>query len=237
MITLNITLLIVLALGIALTLFNYRKVQLERKRNIIISTGIEELMQKTRHEIEKNKKLVERAREQLMGSEEELDSEDPINDPMMLSSILAVIVKKYGALTLNLKDFESTESEDYVSVYVDTKTQDLILSLDHGLVEKKKDPVSLINFSGNDDNTFHQSIYIVKYGDLVKSTRLNSIGVIIEVFEDLDPENPWVRVMFTHPKQGYQWCKMATLQQIDKKEEDRIFGPLLSGAVGGSGSL
>jgi hypothetical protein len=43
--------------------------------------------------------------------------------------------------------------------------------------------------------------------------------------------------MFTHPKQGYQWCKMATLQQIDKKEEDRIFGPLLSGAVGGSGSL
>jgi len=155
MITLNITLLIVLALGIALTLFNYRKVQLERKRNIIISTGIEELMQKTRHEIEKNKKLVERAREQLMGSEEELDSEDPINDPMMLSSILAVIVKKYGALTLNLKDFESTESEDYVSVYVDTKTQDLILSLDHGLVEKKKDPVSLINFSGNDDNTFH----------------------------------------------------------------------------------
>ena len=155
MITLNITLLIVLALGIALTLFNYRKVQLERKRNIIISTGIEELMQKTRHEIEKNKKLVERAREQLMGAERPVDSEDPINDPMMLSSILAVIVKKYGALTLNLKDFESTESEDYVSVYVDTKTQDLILSLDHGLVEKKKDPVSMINFSGNDDNTFH----------------------------------------------------------------------------------
>tara|TARA_R110002110_G_scaffold73996_1_gene195890 strand:- start:373 stop:840 length:468 start_codon:yes stop_codon:yes gene_type:complete len=155
MITLNITLLIVLALGIALTLFNYRKVQLERKRNITISTGIEELMQKTRHEIEKNKKLVEKARKQIMGPTVPLDSEDPIDDPAVLASILAVIVKKYGALTLNLKDFESTESDDYVSVYVDTKTQDLILSLDHGLVKEKKDPMSMVNFGGKDDNTFH----------------------------------------------------------------------------------
>ena len=77
----------------------------------------------------------------------------------------------------------------------------------------------------------------MRYGDLVKSTLLNSIGVVIEVFGDLDPKNPWVRVMFTHPKQGYQWCKMATLRTIDKKEEDQIIDPLLRSAVSGSGSL
>jgi len=43
--------------------------------------------------------------------------------------------------------------------------------------------------------------------------------------------------MFTHPKQGYQWCKMATLQIVDKKEGDQIIDPLLTGAVSGSGSL
>tara|TARA_R110000751_G_scaffold178990_1_gene285116 strand:+ start:925 stop:1095 length:171 start_codon:yes stop_codon:yes gene_type:complete len=56
------------------------------------------------------------------------------------------------------------------------------------------------------------------------------------VFGDLDPKNPWVRVMFTHPKQGYQWCKMTTLQIVDKKEGDQI-DPLLSDAASGSGSL
>jgi rRNA processing protein Gar1 len=77
----------------------------------------------------------------------------------------------------------------------------------------------------------------VQYGDLVRSSRLNSIGVVVEVFGDLDPGNPWVRVMFTHPKQGYQWCKMTTLQRIDKKEGDQIFDPPLADAISGSGSL
>ena len=77
----------------------------------------------------------------------------------------------------------------------------------------------------------------MQYGDLVKSTLLNSIGVVIEVFGDLDPKNPWVRVMFTHPKQGYQWCKMTTLQIVDKKEGDQLIDPLLADAVSGSGSL
>tara|TARA_R110002110_G_scaffold73996_1_gene195889 strand:- start:124 stop:357 length:234 start_codon:yes stop_codon:yes gene_type:complete len=77
----------------------------------------------------------------------------------------------------------------------------------------------------------------MKYGDLVKSTRLNSIGVIVEVFGDLDPGNPWIRVMFTHPKQSFQWCKLSTLHPVDKKEGGQILDPLLTGALGGSGSL
>jgi len=155
MMTLNTILFIVLGLSVALTLFNYRKVRMERLRNGVISVGLEELMKLTRQEIAKNKKLVEKAREQLRRSAVPLGSEDPMEDPGLLASILAVIVKKYGALKLGIEDFESTGSDDYVSVYVDTKTQDLILSLDHGLVEKEKDPMSMINFTVKDDNTFH----------------------------------------------------------------------------------
>ena len=155
MITLNFALSIILVLCITLTLFNYQKVRMARRRNTVISVGLEELMELTREEIVKNKKLVERAREQMKRSTNPLESEDPLEDPGLLASILAVIVKKYGALKLGIEDFESTGSDDYVSVYVDTKSQDLILSLDHGLVEKEKDPMSMINFTVKDDNTFH----------------------------------------------------------------------------------
>jgi len=113
------------------------------------------LMKLTRHEIVKNKKLVEKARKQMRDAVTPRTAEDPLDDPGLLASILAVIVKKYGAIKLGIDDFESTGNEDYVSVYVDTKTQDLILSLDHGLVDKEKDPMSMINFGVKDDNTFH----------------------------------------------------------------------------------
>lgn len=155
MMTLNAILFIVLGLSIALTLFNYRKVRIERARNESVAVGLEELIEITRLEIAKNKKLVEKAKKQIKGAHSSLDSDDPMEDPGMLSSILAVIVKKYGAIKLGLNDFESTTSDDYVSVYVDTKTQDLILSLDHGLVEKEIDPMSMVNFGTKDDNTFH----------------------------------------------------------------------------------
>lgn len=155
MITLNFALSVVLGVSVALTLLNYRKVRMERLRNGVISVGLEELMKLTRHEIVKNKKLVEKARKQMRDAVTPRTAEDPLDDPGLLASILAVIVKKYGAIKLGIDDFKSTGSDDYVSVYVDTKTQDLILSLDHGLVDKEKDPMSMINFGAKDDNTFH----------------------------------------------------------------------------------
>jgi hypothetical protein len=60
----------------------------------------------------------------------------------------------------------------------------------------------------------------MKRGDLVKSIKFNSIGVIIEVFSDLDPKNPWVRVLFTHPKETYQWCRVNGLELVKKKNDD-----------------
>jgi len=60
--------------------------------------------------------------------------------------------------------------------------------------------------------------------------------VVVEIFSDLDPGNPWVRVHFTHPIQAYQWCKKESLTVVQKEEGGRI-DPPLSGALSGSGSL
>jgi hypothetical protein len=54
----------------------------------------------------------------------------------------------------------------------------------------------------------------IKRGDLVESIKFKSIGVVIEVFDDLDLDNPWVRVLFTHPKETYQWVKAKGLSVI-----------------------
>ena len=63
----------------------------------------------------------------------------------------------------------------------------------------------------------------MKPGDLVKSRKFNSMGVIVEVFADLDVANPWVRVLFTHPKETYQWCRANGLTALHQKEDvDKI---------------
>ena len=63
-----------------------------------------------------------------------------------------------------------------------------------------------------------KKIVTMEKGDLVKQIKVNSIGVILEVFDDLDPKNPWVRVLFTHPVETYQWCRISGLQLVKKKE-------------------
>jgi len=62
-------------------------------------------------------------------------------------------------------------------------------------------------------------------GDLVRLTKRNAIGIVVEVFGDLDPDHPWVRVLFTHPQNAYQWCKKDGLLLISKK------GGILSGSL------
>jgi hypothetical protein len=57
-------------------------------------------------------------------------------------------------------------------------------------------------------------------GDLVKSPRFKSIGVVVEIFEDLDKDNPWIRVLFTHPKKIYQWCRISDLEKVVQQKKD-----------------
>ncbi len=63
----------------------------------------------------------------------------------------------------------------------------------------------------------------MKLGDLVKSIKFKeSIGIIVEIFDDLGEDNPWIRVLFTHPAETYQWVKMSGLivvtEECKKKE-------------------
>ena len=58
----------------------------------------------------------------------------------------------------------------------------------------------------------------MKIGDLVRIYKHGAIGVVTEIFDDLNPQDPWIRVAFTHPAQTYQWCKRSGLQVI--KEGD-----------------
>ena len=47
----------------------------------------------------------------------------------------------------------------------------------------------------------------MKAGDLVTDKKHNRIGIVTEVFGDLEPSNPWVRVRWTAPFNGSEWCK------------------------------
>jgi hypothetical protein len=75
-----------------------------------------------------------------------------LHDPVMLSTLITVIVYKHGTLRLKMKDFDAVPENEFISVYVDTTTNELILSLDHDL--GKQDPI-LASFTGGDDTTFH----------------------------------------------------------------------------------
>lgn len=59
-------------------------------------------------------------------------------------------------------------------------------------------------------------------GDLVKLKKsgFDSIGIVIEIFDDINKDEPWVRVLFTHPSETYQWVKMSGLMlACDEKEK------------------
>lgn len=78
----------------------------------------------------------------------------------------------------------------------------------------------------------------MKSGDLVKSGKSEAIGIVVDIFGDLDPDNPWVRVLFTHPVQTYRWCKMSSLTVVKEKEEGLVDPPLPPADLGStSGSL
>jgi hypothetical protein len=81
------------------------------------------------------------------------DTVKDLESPQMLSRILTVIIKKYGDLHLVLKDFTNIVEEDYVSVYVDSTSKELILSMNHEL--SAEDKITMANFNPPDDNTFH----------------------------------------------------------------------------------
>ena len=78
---------------------------------------------------------------------------EDIHSPDMLATLLTVLIHKYGLVRLSITDFKNVSQDEFVSIYVDTKTNDLILSLNQDLQDV--DQVAMAAFSGITDDTFH----------------------------------------------------------------------------------
>jgi hypothetical protein len=72
----------------------------------------------------------------------------------------------------------------------------------------------------------------VKPGDLVRIHKHGAIGIVTEIFADLNPKEPWIRVVFTHPQQTYQWCKQSGLELINERGlKDPLLGVIVTGSL------
>jgi hypothetical protein len=127
-----------------------------------ISHELDSLLLAAKAEVVNNKKLVERATDlvkahtgQVCGVHSAAPSlSDDLSSPEMLASIIAVMVNKVGQVRLSQTDFADVPEAEYVSVYIDTKTQELVLSLNHELDIKNDLSMGLFSLSPKDD-IFH----------------------------------------------------------------------------------
>ena len=141
--------------------YQLRKAKIQNEMNILLAGAVEELYASTTKEIHRNKKLVEKARgltedakEALGSGENKFGNGELMEDAGMLATLVTVIVHKYGDIKLGMTDFTNLQDDDYVSVYVDTVSQDLILSLKKDMASSE-DFTSFASFAGPDDETYH----------------------------------------------------------------------------------
>ena len=138
--------------------------QIKKKFNTALRNSAIAIVEDMQLEIDKNEKLVAEAKRQVAAAmaavkadmsplnSELYDPNDIMNDPALLGSILTAIVVKYGDMRLGVKDMILTEESEYVSVYVDTGTKEMILSTEHDL----EGDTSYFNFiNPRDDETYH----------------------------------------------------------------------------------
>jgi hypothetical protein len=159
MVTVNFILAIILGSCIAWATYtavlNWRRF----KANQQIAEDLDAVLKSTLEVVARNKKIaaaksknpktfrLEDFYESGVGPSGDLES------PEMLSTLLTVIIHKYGTAQISLNDFLKVPDEEYISVYVDTASKKLILSMDHEM--GSKNPMNIVNFSNPDDNTFH----------------------------------------------------------------------------------
>jgi hypothetical protein len=137
--------------------------QLEKKFNVALRNSAIALVDDMQEQIDKNEKLVAKAKEQVaaamaavtadttIGEQWADDPKDAMQDPVLLGSLLTAIVIKYGDVRLGIEDMALTEGKDSVSVYVDTRTKEMVLSTKHDL----EGNVSFYSLGGTDDETYH----------------------------------------------------------------------------------
>ena len=148
----NILLLIVVAVSTGWAIWtgiaNHRRLRLNQQIGKELDTLIESTMQMARTNKTAGGKSKTKKSRQAEGSGDWSFVNGDLSSPEVLSTLLTVIVNKYGNLRLGLKDFTTVADADYISVYVDTTTNEILLSLDHQL--GVSDPMSMVNFNIDD---------------------------------------------------------------------------------------
>ena len=134
--------------------------------NAIIREGLREFSKDLQEQIDRNEKLVAETRKKIAAASAAVkrvsgadvdamsfaDDMLPFNeDAPLMASVLTALVVKYGDLHLNMGDMKNVTDNDYVSVYVDTAKQELVLSSD----PEKATEAKFFNFTGGDDETYH----------------------------------------------------------------------------------
>ena len=135
--------------------------QLERQFNVALRNSAIALAEDVQEQMDRNEKLVAEAKSQVAAAMAALradksgystDPNDMMADPAMLSTILTAIVVKYGEMRLGMEDVMLSDENEYVSVYVDTGTKEMVLSTKHDL----EGGVSYFSQVGaDDDETYH----------------------------------------------------------------------------------
>ena len=109
--------------------------------NLLISEELSAILAKAQETVKNNPQTFKRPDG---GGPEIMDS------PELMSTIITVLINKYGTARLSINDFMISDDQ-YVSVYVDTATQEVILSLDPNLSLESQ----LVGFTQTDNTTFH----------------------------------------------------------------------------------
>jgi ribosomal protein RSM22 (predicted rRNA methylase) len=136
-----------------------KELLIQKDINETVRLGLKKQANDVIKRIEQNEKLVAEAKKKIAAQTGAIelgpDGRVPFDqDAPLMASVLTALVVKYGDMALSLDDMRRVTQNDYISVYVDTGTQELILSNDHDMVGADDLP-DLFNIHGGDDETFH----------------------------------------------------------------------------------
>ena len=134
-----------------------------------VAVQVDELFELARNEVAKNKKLIENAKKIVdnshiatqLGDASMFGDEPELSSPEILSTIISILIQKFGTTRLSIDDFAALGVGEFVSVYVDQSTMEIILSMDQNLSGKAsfdvdvEDPLSSFFATSPKDDTYH----------------------------------------------------------------------------------
>lgn len=151
----SLSLFILLGFGAFCVVYGMYRNHRRAKLNLYVSEELDVMIKNVIKQVEQNKKLSAQSRHPLKGSAE-LSDDLNLSSPEILSTIVTVLIHKLGTIRLSMDDFAAVPNGEYVSVYVDTITNELVFSLDKTLGSNDPhDPLSMMSFGDKDDGTFH----------------------------------------------------------------------------------